>query len=482
MWDFLHPIDGGYLATGHAAYMLARVQFGFTIAFHIALAAISIGLSSFLMVLEALWLRTGRRVYIDIYNYWLKIVALNFAVGAVTGVVMEYQVGTNWGGLSVRTGAVIGPLLLYEVMVAFFLEAGFLGIMLFGMKRVGPKVHFLSTCVVAFGSLFSAFWILSAISWMQTPDGFEIDADGHFIPQDWWQIIFNPSFPYRLVHMVLAAFLVTAFMVAAFGAWQMLRRPKNAAARTMFSMALWAITIVAPLQIVAGDQHGENTLEHQPQKLAAMEGDWESGKPGEGEPMILFAVPEMAEHRNSDVIAIPRVASLYLRHNLTGTIKGLNDFPNSDIPYVPIVFFMFRVMAGIGFLMVGVGIMSLVLRWRGSLYQARWFHWSTIAMGPSGLIAMLAGWMVTEVGRQPYVVYGMMRTTEAVSPTPLPSMAISFVTITALYLAFYAIGIVYLLRIAGKPPQEGEAGPDPDLLERTEKPGAGLRIDGTPVA
>jgi cytochrome d ubiquinol oxidase subunit I len=228
VWDFLHPANGGYAIAGQTAYILARAQFGFTMAFHIALAAISIGLSTYLMVLEALWLRTRRQAYIDAYNYWLKVVALNFAVGAVTGVFMEYQIGTNWGGLAARIGDVIGPLLLYEVMVAFFLEAGFLGIMLFGMNRVGPRLHFLSTSVVALGSLFSAFWILSAISWMQTPDGFAIGPDGRFLPQDWMKIIFNPSFPYRFVHMTLAAFLVTAFIVAAFAGWHVLHTPGTA--------------------------------------------------------------------------------------------------------------------------------------------------------------------------------------------------------------------------------------------------------------
>jgi cytochrome d ubiquinol oxidase subunit I len=332
--------------------VLARAQFGFTIALHIILAALSIGLSAFLAALEALWLWTKKPLYIDTYNYWLKIVALNFAVGAITGVVMEFQFSTNWGSFSIKAGPVIGPLLLYEVIVAFFLEAGFLGIMLFGMKKVGAKMHFAATCVVAIGSILSAFWILSANSWMQTPDGASLGPNDTFVVESWMRVIFNPSFPYRFVHMTLAAFLVTAFVVAGVGSWHLLHHPRNAGARVMVSMSLWLIAFAAPAQVLAGDQHGENTLKHQPQKLAAMEGDLSTPRPGDGEPMILFAIPSMEHHRSFAIIAIPRVASLYLRHNLTGVIRGLNDFPEADIPNVPTVFFAFRVMAGLGFLML----------------------------------------------------------------------------------------------------------------------------------
>ena len=291
--------------------MLARCQFGFTISFHILLAAFSIGLGSYLMVLEAVWLLTGRSIFIEVYNYWLKILAINFAAGSVTGVIMEYQVGTNWGVWSQRVGSVIGPLMLYEVMTAFFLEAGFLGIMLFGQKRVGRRLHFFATCAVAIGSLISAFFILAANSWMQTPAGFSINNQGMFVPESWLRIIFNPSFPYRFVHMTLAAYLATAALVGGVGAWHLLRDRGNKGAALMFSMAFWMITLTAPLQIAAGDKQGDNTLRYQPAKVAAMEGDWNTGKPGDGEPMVLFAWPSLAQQRNLDTVAIPHVASIY---------------------------------------------------------------------------------------------------------------------------------------------------------------------------
>ncbi|MEA3085073.1 MAG: cytochrome bd ubiquinol oxidase subunit [Paraburkholderia sp.] len=449
-----------------AAIQLARLQFGFTIGLHIVLAAFSIGLSSYLMVLEALWLWTHRQVYIDVYNYWLKLFALTFAAGAVSGIVMEYQFGTNWGPFALRTGAVIGPMMMYEIVVAFFLESGFLGIMLFGMKKVGPKLHFAATTLVAVGSLLSAFWILSANSWMQTPAGFRIGSDGRFVPLDWWAIVFNPSFPYRLVHMTLAAFLGAACFVGGTGAWHLLRDPVGRAARTMLSMAMWMVLIAAPLQLVAGDQHGENTLEHQPQKLAAMEGDWESRPAGSGEPMVLFAIPDMVERRNHYELAIPRVASLYLRHNLSGTIRGLKEFPPADIPPVPIVFFAFRVMVGLGLLMIAAGVAGLVLRCRRRLYDARWLHYGMVALTPAGFVAMLAGWTVTEVGRQPWTVYGMLRTAQSASPVGWPAVAWSMGGILFVYIAMFGFGLAYMLRLLARPPHEGEQGPHPSLVRR----------------
>jgi cytochrome d ubiquinol oxidase subunit I len=449
------------------AILLARTQFGFTISLHIILAALSIGLSAFLAVLEGLWLLSKKQRYIDTYNYWLKILALNVAVGAVTGVVMEFQFSTNWGPFSIKAGPVIGPLLLYEVMVAFFLEAGFLGVMLFGMKKVGATIHFVATCVVATGSVLSAFWILSASSWMQTPDGANLGPDGNFVVQSWMRVIFNPSFPYRFIHMTLAAYLVTAFVVAGVGAWHLLHHPNNASARVMVSLSLWLITFAAPAQVLAGDQHGEDTLTHQPQKVAAMEGDWDTPREGDGEPLILFAIPSMDHRRNFGTIAIPRVASLYLRHNLTGVIRGLNGFPKEDIPNVPIVFFAFRAMAGLGFLMVGVGLTGLMLRMRGRLYVARWFLWSMVAMAPAGVVAMLAGWTVTEVGRQPFLVWGLLRTSQGASATPLSQVAASLGAIALVYAALYGAGLIYVARLLLKPPKPGEEGPVHDLADRT---------------
>lgn len=455
------------MAIGQYAIDVARAQFGFTIGFHIVLTAVSIGLANYLMVLEGLWLWKKQPVYIDLYNYWLKIFSLNFAVGVVSGVVMEYEFGTNWGALSTHAGSVIGPLMIYEVMVAFFLEAGFLGVMLFGMKKVGKGLHVLATSLVALGSLFSAFWILSANSWMQTPAGYTIGPGDRFLPKDWLAIIFNPSFPYRLVHMTLAAFLATAFMVGAVGAWHLLRDNRNQAARTMFSMALWMAAIVGPLQIAAGDLHGDNTLTYQPQKVAAMEGDWGARKPGTGEPMVLFAIPDMTQRRDLYKVAIPHLGSVYLRHDWGGTIKGLTQFPPQDIPYVPLVFFAFRIMVGLGVLMAGLGIASLVVRWRGRLYAARWLQWAMVGMAPAGFMAIIAGWTVTEAGRQPYTVYGLFRTSQSNSPIALPGVATSAAAIVLVYLVVFGIGLAYMLRSMAKPPRRGEEGPDPDLATRT---------------
>jgi cytochrome d ubiquinol oxidase subunit I len=458
-------------AVNHAAFLLARGQFAFTIAFHICLAAFSIGLANYLVFLEARWLWTKDHVYIDTYNYWLKVLAINFTVGSVTGVVMEYQFGLDWGGFTSRVGGIIGPLMSYEVMIAFFLEAGFIGILLFGMKRVGPKVHFFATCMTGLGSLFSAFFILSANSWMQTPAGYAINAQGDFVPKDWWAIIFNPSFPYRFVHMVSAAFVVTSLFVAAVGAWHLLHNKNDRSARLMFSSALWMLVFFAPFQVGSGDHQGDNTLVYQPQKVAAMEGDWKTPKPGSGEHLVLFAIPHPAQERNGFTIAIPKIASIYLRHELgNGIIKGLRDFPRQDIPPEPVVFFAFRIMAGLGFLIWGASWMQLWLRWRRRLYDARWYLKGMVAMGPTGFIAMVAGWVVAEVGRQPYTVYGLLRTSQSMSPITLSGMITSFSLIIAIYIPLYGLGLFYVIRLLSKPPQRGQKGPEPDLADAIETP------------
>ncbi|AAM41934.1 cytochrome ubiquinol oxidase subunit I [Xanthomonas campestris pv. campestris] len=449
------------------ALLLVRGQFAFTIGMHIVLAAFTMGLANFLVVLEALWLRTRRRVYMDVYNYWLKLFSLTTAAGVVTGIPMEFVFGLHWGRLSGAAGAVIGPLMFFEVLVAFFLEAGFLGIMLFGMKKVGHRVHFFATCMVALGSLVSAFWILSANSWLHTPAGFARAADGNFLPVDWLRIIFNPSFPWRMLHMSLAALLATAAIIAAVGAWHVLRDTRNPGARLMFSMGLWVIAIVAPLQLLAGDLHGRNTLEHQPQKLAAIEGSWQRPPAGEGEPLRLFAIPDMQAQRNRHELAIPRLGSLYLRHNWTGTIAGLREFPRSDLPPVPIVFFAFRAMVGLGLLLIAVGMLSLVLRARGRLYEARWLQRVVVVMAPSGMLAMLCGWVVTEVGRQPFTVYGLLRTAHSTSPLSLPMVASSSVAILVLYPLVFGLGLFLLLRVLRRLPHARERGPSPGLADQT---------------
>lgn len=455
---------------GESALMAARMQFALTISFHIVLAALTIGLANFLMVLEALWLWRGQQRYLDVYRYWLKIFALNVAVGTASGLILEYQFGLNWSRLSVQAGDILGPLMFYEVLAAFFLEAGFLGIMLFGLKKVGLRLHFFATCAVAIGSLISAFWILSANSWMQTPAGYAIGADGRFMAENWWAIIFNPSFPYRLAHMTLAALLGTATLVAGAGAWQLLKAPDNPRARLQLSMALWTIVVLTPLQIVVGDLHGQHSLKVQPQKVAAIEGSWTRPPEGAGEPLRLFAIPDMAQRRNHWEVAIPRIGSLYLTHDLSGTIAALDEFPAEDIPPVPAVFFAFRLMVGLGLLMLGQGLTSLVLRWRGRLYVARWMLRVCVLMAPAGLLAMLSGWVVTEVGRQPFTVYGLLRTADSVSSVSRQQVVGSTWLILMFYLLIFGIGLWVLLRLLREPPHEDEPGPQPTLADETGEP------------
>lgn len=428
---------------------LARIQFAFTIAFHILFPAFTIGLASFLAVLEGLWLWTGRHAYLTLFRFWVVIFALSFAMGVVSGIVMAYQFGTNWSVFAEKTGAVVGPLMGYEVLTAFFLEAGFLGIMLFGMERVGKKLHFFSTVVVALGTALSAFWILSVNSWMQTPTGYEINAVGQFVPGNWLEIIFNPSFPYRLVHMVLAAYLTTAFVVAAVGGYHLLRNKHSQAAKVMYSMAMWMIIVVTPIQMVAGDFHGLNTLEHQPAKVAAMEGHWETQKSA---PLILFGWPDEAAGETKFKVEVPYLSSLILTHSLDGEVPGLNDFPADERPPAAIVFWSFRIMVGIGVLMLLVGLWGFTSRLRGKLYESTALHRVAMVMGPSGFIAVLAGWTTTEVGRQPYTVYGLLRTSESVSPVEAPAVWASLVLFVGVYCIVFGVGIYYILRSMRKPP------------------------------
>jgi cytochrome d ubiquinol oxidase subunit I len=430
--------------------LLGRIQFAFTISAHIIFPAFSIGLASYLAVLNGLWLWRGDDVYRALFDYWKNIFALVFGMGVASGIVMSYQFGTNWSAFSAKAGPVIGPLLGYEVLSAFFLEAGFLGIMLFGRERVGPRLHFLATALVALGTLLSAFWILSANSWMQTPAGFAVDAQGRFVATDWWAVVFNPSFPYRFGHMVMACYLTTAFVVGAVGAWHILHGEGGREARHMFSMAMWMAALVAPAQILMGDQHGLNTLEHQPAKIAAMEGHFDTRK---GAPLILFGVPDDKAARTDYVIEIPKLGSLILTHSLDGELKGLDAFPREDWPPVAIPFFAFRVMVGLGFLMAGLGLWSLWRRWRGGLDGDRALLRSAVAMGPSGFAALLAGWFVTEVGRQPFLVYGQMRTADGVSPLGSASVAASLTAFVLVYALVFGAGTLYALAMMAKPPR-----------------------------
>ncbi|CAN5407685.1 cytochrome ubiquinol oxidase subunit I [soil metagenome] len=449
---------------GLDATILARAQFAFTMTFHIVFPAFSIGLASYLAVLEALWLWTGRDVFINLFNYWLKIFAIAFGMGVVSGIVMSYQFGTNWSVFSDKAGPVIGPLMAYEVLTAFFLEAGFLGVMLFGLKRVGPKLHFLATLMVATGTLISAFWILSANSWMQTPAGFAMNPSGQFVPADWWKVIFNPSFPYRLVHMVLAAYLTTAFVVGSVGAYHLLKNSSLEGPRVMFSMAMWMAALVAPIQILAGDQHGLNTLEHQPVKVMAMEGHFQSHP--NGAPLILFGLPDQSAGAVKYAIEIPKASSLILKHSWDAPLKGLDTVPRENWPPVAIVFWSFRIMVGIGFLMLGLGLFSLYTRWRGTLYESLWLHRYALAMGPAGFIAVVAGWVTTEVGRQPFTVYGLLRTTDAASPLAAPAVGTSLLAFIIAYAIVYTAGLTYIFRLMKTPPHHGEQGPSADVPAR----------------
>lgn len=447
---------------------LARFQFAFVVSFHIIFPAFTIGLASYLAVLEGLWLWKKEDRYLNLFNYWLKIFAIAFGMGVVSGIVMSYQFGTNWSVFSDKTGPVLGPLMGYEVLSAFFLEAGFLGIMLFGMNKVGKQLHFFATLMVAFGTFFSAFWILSVNSWMHTPAGFSINEVGQFVPEDWIQIIFNPSFPYRLVHMLMAAYLTTAFVVGAVGAWHLLKNNKNLCARTMLSMAMWMAAIVAPLQLVAGDMHGLNTLEYQPAKIAAMEGHYETKK---GAPLILFGIPDDEAMEINSIVEIPKLGSMILKHDFDAEIKGLRDFPADEIPPAEIIFWSFRIMVGIGMAMIALGLWSLFLRFKNLFYSTRLFHQICLLMGPAGFIAVIAGWVTTEVGRQPFTVYGVLRTVDSVSPIDTPAVATSLLVFIVTYFLVFGAGTYYIFKQFSINPEQ-----DKDATKKVGSLGVSLKL------
>ncbi len=439
------------------ALLLSRIQFAFVVAFHILFPAFTIGLASWLWMLEAMWLRTGRALYLQLFRFWVKLFAISFGLGVVSGIIMSYQFGTNWSRFSYLAGPVVGPLMQYEVITAFFMEASFLGIMLFGWNKVGPKLHFLATSMVALGTLLSSFWIISTNSWMQTPAGFAIEG-GRFVPVDWWKIVFNPSFPNRIVHMVLGAYLTTCFVVAGVSAWQLWKGKAVEHARTAFSMAMWFAAIVAPMQIVAGDLQGLAVLDQQPTKLAAIEGHWETRA---GAPLILFAVPNEEKERNDYEVAIPKLGSIILVHDPNGVIRGLKEWPKENRPPVKIPFYSFRIMVAIGFAMLFVGVAGLWLRWRKRLYDRKWFLILCMAMTPSGFIAVLTGWFTAEVGRQPWVVYGYLRTADAVSPVPAESVATSLATFFVVYMVIFGAGTYYMLKLIAAGPSTTSDGDAP---------------------
>ena len=443
---------------GTEAIDLARIQFAFTISFHIIFPAITIGLASYLAVLEGMWLKTGTQVYRNLYHFWSKIFAVNFAMGVVSGLVMAYQFGTHWSGFSAFAGSVTGPLLTYEVLTAFFLEAGFLGVMLFGWNRVGRGLHFFSTCMVALGTLVSMFWILSSNSWMQTPQGHEV-IDGIVVPVDWFAIVFNPSFPYRLAHMALASFLSTSLFVAASAAWLLLKKRDTPEVRKMLVMAVLMLMVTAPLQAFVGDMHGLNTLEHQPAKIAAIEGHWDNSD-GEPTPLILFGLPDMQREETRFALEIPALGSLLLMHDIDKQVPALKDFPAEDRPNSTVVFWSFRLMVGLGLAMILLGITGVYLARRGTLFSSQRWLKVAVAMGPAGLVAILAGWFTTEVGRQPWVIYGLMRTEDAVSGHSATHLSVSLAAFVTVYFIVFGTGINYIFKLIKKGP-EGDVSHSP---------------------
>ncbi|MGN2243957.1 cytochrome ubiquinol oxidase subunit I [Frateuria sp. GZRR33] len=425
------------------AEFLSRLQFAWVMSFHILFPAFTIGTAAWLAFIEGVWLVKRTDLWRDLYFFWLKIFAVAFGMGVVSGIVMSFQFGTNWAGFSIVAGNVVGPLLNYEVLTAFFLEATFLGVMLFGWKKVSDGMHFLATCIVSLGTLLSSFWIMSANSWMQTPAGYEI-RDGVFYPADWWQVIFNPSFLVRLPHMVLAAFISTAMVVGGVSAVYLLKGRFVDRAGAMLKLALAFLGVVIPIQIVIGDMAGLKVREYQPAKLAAIEARWDTAS---SVPLALFAWPDEQAETNRYAVEVPHLGSLILTHSWDGEVKGLKDFPRDERPPVKIPFFSFRVMVGLGLMMLALALLGL-WRWRrGSLLRDRWYLKAWVVMIPSGFVALLTGWWVAEVGRQPWVVQGLMRTSQAATVLPASSVLASLITFVVVYLGIFGAGIWYLFKL-----------------------------------
>ncbi|MBI4367210.1 MAG: cytochrome ubiquinol oxidase subunit I [Deltaproteobacteria bacterium] len=451
--------------------LLARLQFAFTIIFHIIFPSFTIGLSAYIATLGALWLRSGNDRYQVLMRFWTKIFAVSFAMGVVSGIVLSYQIGTNWSRFSVVTGNVLGPLLGYEVLAAFFLEATFLGVLLFGFNRVPPWLYVMSAVVVAIGTAISAFWILAANSWMQTPSGFEL-KDGVAFPTDWIAVIFNPSFPYRLAHMLNAAYLTTGFVVMAVGARYLLAGKYIEEGRTMLRMAIGLTAILAPLQLIIGDLHGLNTLAHQPIKIAAMEAHWDGSKPGD---FHIFAWPDEQAGVNRFELSIPKGASLILTHKMNGLFPGLTSVPVSERPPVKVVFFGFRIMLAIGFFMIAAALLGAFLWWCGSLFESVWYLRVMAQCWWLGFVAVIAGWVVTESGRQPWIVYNLMRTADATSPVPGASIAGTLVLFVLAYGVVFWFGIYYINRLIAQGPRGPHA---QDTGHFTRSPISAAREDG----
>ena len=431
------------------ALLLARMQFAANITFHILFPTISISLGWVLLFFRWRWLTTHDTAWLTAYRYWTKVFALTFALGVVSGITMSFQFGTNWPGYMEKAGNIAGPLLGYEVLTAFFLEASFLGIMLFGHGKVSERVHLVATFLVAFGTTLSAFWILSLNSWMQTPAGYTI-IDGEFHVTSWMEVIFNPSFPYRLAHKLLASGLTVAFLLAGISAWQVIKRTRNSSTGRVLRTGITLAALLVPLQIFVGDLHGLNTLEHQPAKIAAMEGVWETER---GAPLLLFAWPDEATRSNRFAVGVPNGASLILTHRADGEIRGLNEFPDAHPPVAPL-FFAFRIMVGVGLLMLALSWVALfVYRRRGWVAERlpRPLLWALAAMTFSGWVATVAGWYVTEIGRQPFIVYGLLRTADVASQVPSGMIALTLSLYVLTYLALMVSYIGVLKYMAEKP-------------------------------
>jgi cytochrome bd ubiquinol oxidase subunit I len=441
------------------ALLLARIQFAFTITFHIIFPSFTIGLAAFIATLLVRWKMTGREHFVRLARFWTKIFAVSFAMGVVSGIVMSYEFGTNWSRFSVVVGNVVGPLIGYEVLTAFFLEATFLGIMLFGWKRVSPNLHVLSAILVAVGTSLSAFWILSANSWMQTPAGHEI-RDGIAYPVDWIAVIFNPSFPYRFAHMFTAAYLTTSLVVLAVGARYLVAGRFQEEAKTMMRMGLGMVFFLAPLQALIGDQHGLNTEKYQPQKIAAIESHWDGSKPAA---LVLFAIPNSKQERNDFEISIPHGGSWFITHSADGLFPGLKDVPPSDRPPVFPVFVAFRLMVGLGVLMITIGMVGAWLWLRGRLFETQWYLRTVQYAWPLGFLAILAGWYVTEMGRQPWVAYGILRTADASSPVAFSAVLFGLILFVLVYGVVFSMGIYYINRLINHGPS-GAAAEAPDAL------------------
>ncbi len=431
------------------ALLMARAQFGLNIAFHILFPTLTIALAWFLFYFRVRHYRSGDAQWMDVYRLWVKVFALSFAMGVVSGVTMSFQFGTNWPGYMAKVGNIAGPLLAYEILFAFFLEATFLGVMLFGMHRVSPKVHLFATFMVAVGTSLSAFWILALNSWMQTPAG-HVTADGQIVAGSWIAVIFNPSFPYRLTHMLLASGLTASFIISGLSAWRLLRAGDDAAARRGLRTGVFVAAVLAPIQIFVGDMHGLNTLEHQPAKIAAIEALWKTEK---GAPLVLFAIPNETTRRNDFALEIPKGASLILKHDPQGELKGLDAFAPDTPPVAP-VFFAFRAMVGVGVLMLALSWTGVWCLRRGGT-PPRWLLWAFSACTFAGWLATLCGWLVTEIGRQPWLVSGILRTADALGKASEGALGATLTVYAATYAAMLVAYIVVITHLAGMGSQQG---------------------------